>query len=58
MPKPTEEAINALQNETNAIPEPPEDENGNPIAPPEGFRPPFPGGRPPEPTGDESGGQA
>ena len=35
-------------------PEPPKDENGNPIAPPEGFKPPH-GFRPPEPPKDENG---
>ena len=35
-------------------PEPPKDENGNPIAPPEGFKPPK-GFCPPEPPKDENG---
>jgi len=36
-------------------PEPPKDENGNPIKPPEGFKPPM-GGKPPkEPSKDENG---
>ncbi len=34
-------------------PEPPKDENGNPVQPPEGFRPPM-GHRPPEPPKDEN----
>ena len=37
-------------------PEPPKDENGNPIAPPEGCRPPMGfGGHRPEPPKDENG---
>ena len=36
-------------------PEPPKDENGNPIAPPDGFKPPFGGKFPGEPPKDEDG---
>ena len=65
MPKPVEEALNNLHNqveeaipEAPAFPELPKDENGNPIAPPEDFKPPFPGGRPPRPDNAEGGDNA
>ncbi len=38
------------------IPDPPKDENGNPLPPPEGGRPPMHHGqRPPEPPKDDNG---
>ena len=45
---------NEVISEEQTRPEPPKDADGNPIAPPEGFRPPL-GGMPPEPPKDADG---
>ena len=43
-----------MSEEVKTRPEPPKDENGNPIAPPKGFKPPK-DGKFPEPPKDENG---